>query len=225
MLDFLNNFSWLEKTGFFLFAYFLYSNIVSFARYRKTTFNLNNGKIPNCLESFPVYTTSPDAYLESKNKVEKFKDLALAGQKTELQLSQNDLNNLYTKGITLNKSSPGRYLYYQIQDNVILERLIEGPLFMAPKTYRTRVREISFSNQKLNGYIRVIEEYGREMNEEKQEFPFFTSTLVLFTFGGLRSPDSTFYKHEETVEYQRAMVLLEKIKSVEISSGHLILRT
>lgn len=225
MLNFLNNFSWLEKIGFFLFAYFLYSNIISFVRYRKTTFNLNNGNIPNCLENFPVHKTSPDAYLKSKSKVERFKDLALAGQKNKLQLSQNDLNNLYTKGITLNKSSPGRYLYYQIQDNVILEKLIEGFLFMAPKTYRTRVREVSFSSQESNGYIRVIEEYGRKMNEKKQEFPFYTSTLLLFTFGGLRSPDSTFYKHKETVEYQRAMALLEKIKSVEISNENLIFRT
>ncbi|NJO96441.1 MAG: hypothetical protein HC764_10800 [Pleurocapsa sp. CRU_1_2] len=225
MPTFLNNINWFEKIGLFLFALFLYSNIVSFIRYRKTTFNLGKGKIPGCLEDFPVHTTLPEAYLKSKDKVKQFTDLLITGQQGELKLSQDDINNLYTKGIILNKYTAGRYLYYQIKDNIILERLIEGPLFLSPKSYRMRIKEISFSSNNLERYSRIIEEYGRKMNEEKQIFSFYTSTLILFIFGGLRSPDCTFYKHEETVEYQKAMILLEKIKNIEIDDDYLILRT
>ena len=110
MLNFLNVFSWIEKIGFFLFVLFLYSNIMGFIRYRKTMFDLDRGKMSSHLELFPVHNASPDAYLNSKNKVESFENLAFTERKTELKLSQDDINNLYTKGITLNKYTPGRYL-------------------------------------------------------------------------------------------------------------------
>lgn len=224
MLTLLNNLSWLEKIGLFLFAYFLCSNIISFIRYKRTTVSLGQGKIPDCLENFPVHTTTADAYLQSKNKVERFINLALTEQQTELKLSQDDLNNLYTKGIILNKYTPGKYLYYQIQDNVILEKLIEGPWYLPPVPYRTRKTEFSFSKIDLKQFSRIIEEYGKPMKGEQQSFSLSISSLILFIFGASISPDTLPLKFRKTVEYQRAMVLLKKIKSVEVNNGHLILK-
>ena len=210
VLVLLNNLNLLEKIGLFCFVLLAYSNIISLIRYRRTTFNLNKGKAADCLENFPIHTTSPDAYLKSKNKVEQFTDLLLTGQQAELHLSQDDINSLYTKGIILNKYAPGTYLYYQIKDNLILERLIEGPLYLAPQVYRTRVKKISFSHQKPERCSRIIEEYGRIMNEKRQKFSLYTFTLILFILGGLRYPDGTFYGYQETVEYQKATSLIKK---------------
>lgn len=226
MFVFLNNLSWLDKIGLFFAVLCVYSNIIGFIRYRLTLFNLSKGKVIKSLEEFPVHTTSPDGYLTSKKKVEEFANSLLTGQKAELSLNQEDINNLYTKGIVLNKYITGKYLYYQIQKDLIIEKLIEGPVFFffSSNPYRARTKEISFSHQKLECYRRITEEYGRKIKETKQSFPLDASVLILFILGGLRSPDGTFYGYQETVEYQKATSLIKKINSVEISNGHLILR-
>ena len=92
-------------------------------------YNLNQDNIPPIIRDFPDYDTSPSAYLETKNRLENFLSLTLTGQEVELKLSENDINNLYTKGIILNKHEQGNYLYYSIKENSILKTKIEWPFF------------------------------------------------------------------------------------------------
>lgn len=225
MLFFINSFNWMEKIGIALFVYFIYLNIISIIRHKKIVVNINNGKIPEVVESFPVHTASFNAYLASKNKVEQFINAVLIEQHTQLKLSQDDLNNLYTKGINLNKHAPGRYLYYQIKDSFIIEKLIEGPLYIPPNPYRSRKTEFSFSNNELKQFSRIIEEYEKPIKGKLESFPLSISSLILFILGASNCPDKLPLKFNKTVEYQRAMILLEKIKSIEVDSGYLILRT
>ena len=221
----INSFNWLENIGIALFIYFICLNIISIIKHKKIVVDINNGKIPEIVENFPVHNTSSNAYLASKNKVEQFINSALIGQHTELKLTQDDLNNLYTKGINLNKYTPGRYLYYQIKDNFVIEKLIEGPLYIPPNPYRSRKTEFSFSNSELKQHSRIIEEYEKPIKGSLETFPLSISSLILFILGASNSPDKLPLKFNKTVEYQRAMILLEKIKSIEVDSGYLILRT
>lgn len=105
----------------FLAANFLYI--------RKITEDIKSGNsIPQALAEFPIHETSQQKYLTTRKKIEDFSIAALDNQATTLSLNASDINNIYTKGINLDKFTPGKFFYYQIQDNLIIETRLIGHL-------------------------------------------------------------------------------------------------
>ena len=189
-------------------------------------YNLNKGNIPPIIKDFPDYDTSPSAYLETKNRLENFLSLALTEQKVELTLSENDINNLYTKGINLNKHEPGKYLYYSIQENSILETKIEWPFFLDSKPCHRRKKIIEFSSKQgeLLENSRVIERYNQPVNDSLISKSLDSSPFILFILGVSDKPSYLPFKYTQTVEYKRAITLLEKIKTIEIKNSYLVIK-
>ena len=91
--------------------------------YQKVNNDLKNGKLAEAIENFPVHKTSLDAYLKSKSKVDSFICLLSKDKQTGLSLSQEELNDLCSQGETVNKYIPGKYVYYQIKENKVVENL------------------------------------------------------------------------------------------------------
>lgn len=215
MLNFIGSLGLVDKISLFLII--LASLMIAFSVVisRKIISDIKKGKIPDTLRNFPVHKTNSKKYLETKNKVNHFLDLlATDHQNIELKLNEADLNNLYSKGIIIDKYQPGRYFYYSIQEDYILEKMIEWPLFLVPKPYQTREKIIYFNN---------LKQYDKVENEEFATLSLSKSALILFIFGASRSPALLSYKFDETVEYQRAITLIEKLKKVEISDYFLVL--
>ena len=129
MLNFIKNLSLEYQCLLISTSFLVFLSTISFVRYKVFMYNLNQDNIPPIIRDFPDYDTSPSAYLETKNRLENFLSLTLTGQEVELKLSENDINNLYTKGIILNKHEQGNYLYYSIKENSILKTKIEWPFF------------------------------------------------------------------------------------------------
>jgi hypothetical protein len=189
--------------------------VFSFIINKKVTIDVNKGNPPETLKNFPVHQASPEQYLETKNKVNHFIDLLATDNKNiELSLNENDLNNLYSKGITIDIYQPGRYFYYSIQEDYILEKTIEWPLFLVPKPYNTRKKIIYFDR---------LKQHKKVGKEEFSTIPLSKFALILFIFGASRSPALLSYKFDETVEYQRALTLIGQLKKIEISNHFLIL--
>ncbi len=55
--------------------------------------------------------------------------------------------------------------------------------------------------------------------------PLGKSSLILFIFGASRSPAFLSHQYDESVDYQRAITVIEKLKSIEISDNFLILKS
>jgi len=215
MLDFLVSISLIDKISLCLIIIASLMIAFSFVINKKVATDVNKGNPPETLKHFPVHKASPGQYLETKNKVNHFIDLLATDHKNiELKLNEADLNNLYSKGITIDIYQPGRYFYYSIQEDYILEKMIEWPLFLVPKPYNVRERIIHFNHLIQNDKV---------MNEKFATLPLSKSSLILFIFGASRSPAFLSYKFDETVEYQRAITLIEKLKNVVISNYFLIL--
>ncbi|NET89919.1 MAG: hypothetical protein F6K45_17795 [Kamptonema sp. SIO1D9] len=222
MLNLLENLSIDDKLGLFSILCILSILVFSGTINRKIIFDVRQGKIPEALRNFPVHQTHPDSYLETKSKLSHFLDLLAADNKNiELQLNENDLNNLYTKGIQINKYQPGRYFYYSIQEKYIRELMFEYPVILSLQSYRTREKIIYFEG--LNQRNQLIFD-SKMIKEVVSTIPFSKSSLILFIFGASKCPALLSYDFDKTIEYQQAMILIEKLKSVEINNHYLIFK-
>lgn len=215
----------VEIIGVLLFVTFVYSNFISLIKARETDSTYNSKSIPDFLMDFPNHDTSNEAYLKVKNKIERFINLVLSDRPAMIEISEQEINDLHTKGIAINKKNPGKHLYYKISNSSIIEYLVEFPVKLSKKTYRKRIKERIYLKDDLNEYTRIIEENNLKLAEKLQPLSLKKSTLLLFIFNGLRSPDSVFYKFKETLEYQKAASIIEKIDSIEISNNTLIIRS
>ncbi|MBZ8180919.1 hypothetical protein [Oscillatoria salina] len=216
MLNLLENLSIDDKLGLFSILCILSILVFSGTINRKIIFDVRQGKIPEALRNFPVHQTHPDSYLETKSKLSHFLDLLAADNKNiELQLNENDLNNLYTKGIQINKYQPGRYFYYTLQEKSICELMFEYPVILSLQSYITRKRII---------YFEGLKQYDKVMDEKFASLPLSKSSLILFIFGASKCPAFLSYDFDKTIEYQQAMILIDKLKSIEINDYSLILK-
>ena len=131
--------------------------------YREVKNGLNNGKLTETIEDFPIHKTSLDAYLKSKYKVDNFIELLSKDQSAELILSQEELNDLCTKGEIVNKYIPGKHVYYQIKENKVVENVIEGPSVLPPNPYFTRTKEIYFSAMNQSSISRLLKKMAKKL--------------------------------------------------------------
>jgi hypothetical protein len=200
--------------------------LIRLLKVRRMYFEIKNqSKIPQALLNFKTHNASPLFYSETKNRVENFINSSLQDEIVEIILNEDDINSLYTKGISLNKYKPGTYLYFEFQENLILEKLVEWPNFFGPNGCRTRIRSISFDleNGKLVTKTKILEEYGRVMNEVEDSFSLSGSPLILFILGASHTPlfpSSLLFdtNSAQTIEYQRALKILEKLKNVKVEN-------
>lgn len=204
----------------FLAANFLYV--------RKVTEDIKSGKnIPKVLVEFPIHETSTQDYLATKKKIEDFFLATLNNQVTNLTLNADDLNNIYTKGINLNKYIPGKFLYYEIKDNTIVESKLEWPSPDFLTVCYTEKRTITF-HLKDNIVLetsKLIEVDNRQIKDETITAPLVYSKIISYIFGGIKSPSDAPEFSSDAAEYQRTLRLMGKIKSIEIEDNLLIIKT
>jgi len=198
--------------------------ILTTISYREVNNDLKNGKLTEAIENFPVHKTSLDAYVKSKDKIDNFIELLSKDKSTELILSQKELNDLCRKGKIVNKYISGKYVYYEIKENKIVENLIEGPFILPPNPYFTRTKEIYFSANKLEQYFKIIEENGKKINYQTPPHSL-DSPLILFILGVSETPDKFPFKFRKSSEHLKGLVLLNKLKNVEIKNNNLVLKS
>ena len=145
----------------------------------------------------------------------------------QIILDENDINNIYTQGITLNKLIPGKYLFYEIKDNFILEKSIKWPSPGSPQNICFGISEIQFKIdeiiEKPIALYKVIEERGIKFHNEASLRSLNQFPLILFIFGGSQQPDS--WRKSTTIEYQKALAIIERIQSIKINNGYLHIAT
>ena len=215
----------IEIIGGVLFITFVCSNIISIIKARKITSNHDGETISEFLIDFPDHNSSEKAYVEAKNKIERFITLVLSSKPAKIELNEQEINDLHTKGTGINKNSLGKHLYYKISDENVIEYLLEYPVILSSKTYRKRIKERVYFKSNRNEYTRIIEENGSTFNAKLQPISFEQSSLLLFIFNGLKSPDSFFHKCEETSDYQKAMSIVEQINSIEINNKTMVIKS
>ncbi len=208
----------ISLLGFGYIAYQLFS------MHRMESSIIKGKNIPPNLNDFPIHQSSLTEYENSKRKIEVFKNSVLRENfDAQIILDENDINNIYTQGITLNKLIPGKYLFYKIKDSLILEKSIQWPSPGSPKNICFRISEIQFkideTIEKPIALYKVVEERGIKFHNEASLRSLNQSSLILFIFGGSEQPDSL--KKSATVEYQKALAVIEQIQSIKINNGYI----
>ncbi len=203
---------------------------VNFLYIRKVTEDIKSGNSqPKILVEFPIHKTSQQKYLATKKKIEYFSITALENQASTLTLNADDINNIYTKGINLNKFTPGKFFYYQIQDNLIVETRMEWPslVFMSVVSTETRTFSFSVNNEVVLETSKFIKTNIGEINDDKYNItaPLIYSKIISYIFGGIKSPSDAPGFSQDAAESQRTVKLIGKIKSIEIKDDSLIIKT
>lgn len=139
--------------------------------------------LPDRIANFPIHQTSVEDYLNSKEKIDLFINQASKGSICQLELSADDINNLYLRGQTLNKYSTNNniytspvifkytndYYYFQIVDNRLLHRTIKYiRLLGSVDGIQTETRETRFItyNESIMTKHKVIEFNGKRMDSD-----------------------------------------------------------
>ena len=194
--------------------------------YQKVRNNLQEGLLPEEIENFPMHETSQEEYQEVKAKVDSFRKLLLENDFTELVLNQGELNDLVLKGEQICKYAKGIYSYYEIQENRIIEYLIEGPSYLPPNPYFTRTKEIYFftSRGKPQQYHKIIKENGRNINYQISPYSLDKSSLIFCILGISPSPDRFPFKFRRSLEFEKGLDFVNKVRSVQVLNGTLVIK-
>jgi|GEM_PF-4405039 len=189
----------------------------------KIILDVNKGKPPRKLKDFPSIETSEVDYKQVQYKIRSFCDSALKNKTIELSLNEFEINTLAVKGSLLNKYIPGEYFYYQIKEDSIIEKMIIWP-FLSAKGYKYRERWIYFvTKTQLWERTQVFD--GTLMEPYEKTLPISYSSLIVFVLGGSKTSASLTLNAKQTVKYQQALNIIEKLRNVEIKQGFLILET
>jgi hypothetical protein len=226
--------SLFHKFLFLVTAPIILLSLIQYFNYRKIILDVEKGRIPKKLAEFPTHMTSKSSYNRVKNKTRVFIDLVLEDQKTKLILNEDEINTLYSKGISLNKYLPGHYFYYEIKNNLVVEKSIAWPYFSI-KGYKYQTKNIYFEFDStiqekypdVNTNIQEKNELfdGSLMEPHDIKIPISYSPLISFVLDGSSSSALLFPSDTKTVEYQRFLNVLEKLKKIEVQEGSLILET
>ncbi|PPT10832.1 hypothetical protein CKA32_006448 [Geitlerinema sp. FC II] len=173
-----------------------------------------------------MHTSSQEEYTKIRLKIENFSSCCLDRRQSILQLNQLELNTVYTQGINLNKYKPGKYFYFEIQKDKIIEHIIEWPALGPAFTlcYFGK-KEIWFSSQKkIVEHLNILEVQEKSLPKDEVQRPIQRSALIVFIFGGSISPDG-FTDFSKTVQYQKAEKILKRLKKIEVKNGILIIES
>ncbi|MDC0831957.1 hypothetical protein POG22_02885 [Geitlerinema sp. CS-897] len=200
--------------------------LVSYLVIQKKQSDIKKGKIPKVLQQFPTHTSSQEEYTKTRLKIENFSSYCLEHQQSILQLNQSEINTVYTQGINLNKYKPGKYFYYEIQNDRIMEYMIRWPAFGPAFTLcYFEKKEIWYSSQgKVLEHQNLLGTQENSLTKKEIQLPIQYSALIVFIFGGSISPDG-FTDFSKTVQYQKAEKILKRLKKIEVKNGILIIES
>lgn len=207
-------------------------------------------KLTGRLDNLPVHPTSSEDYFNSRQKVDQFIKQTLNDEKAELILSSSDLNNLYLKGIPVNKycvvqTVPillnfriNRYLYFEIEDEGILETTISYPSFYGKEGVFTRTDMFRFYKESSQLMIerKTIETNDRDLKKFYDgnynfifytvDFPLIKSNLLFFIFDAIPSPDrNIMFSIKNDASYKNIISLIEKIDDIHICENCMVIRS
>lgn len=200
--------------------------LTSYLIVQKKKLDVKKGNIPLKLRQFPMHRSSPEEYARTRLKIDEFSSLCLNNKQSKLKLNQAEINDIYTQGVCLEKYKPGRYIYYEIQDDKIIENMIEWPAFGPAFTLcYFEKKEIWFSSQKkIVEHLNILEVQEKSLPKDEVQRPIQRSALIVFIFDGSISPDG-FTDFSKTVQYQKAEKILKRLKKIEVKNGFLIIES
>jgi hypothetical protein len=194
-------------------------------------------KIPKQMLDFPIHQSSQNDYLKSKLKIEEFLSAAVENKEFNLVLDQNDINNLFWKGLNIDRSNPGSYFYYSIESTCIIEKFIQWPSWFTLASVYTETSEISFDDSKQppssvfkdsvgvpSANYRKTEEEGRVLDLLSRNYPisYLSLFVCIFDYGYLRL--SRYIPNTESTEYKRVMLAMRNIDLIKIENETLIIQ-
>lgn len=155
--------------------------------------------LPIRLSSFPVHDTSTVAYIASFAKVETFMNQVIELGSAELWLNSDDINNIYLKGVSVNKyrinpqslfyplvvpKYANDLFYFELQNHTLVRRRIRYPTLEGKDGINSETLEIMF--EKVDSEFRVkrrcIEFNGSDIEANSRNNPvyrFLESTELL----------------------------------------------
>ena len=204
---------------------------------------LDRGELlPDRLASFPIHPTSTEEYLNSKQKIDLFVSQTLRENSCELNVSADDINNIYLHGESIHKyrmnslaSFPNifkckaDYYYYQIVNNRLLQRRIQYLVYNGVDGISTTTRETRFINHNklVMENHKVIEWNGRKMDSDAEwsDDKFYPLRLNDLFLSRLFAGDFMLSFCDEDESQRKLMSsVIKKITSVEIADGYLIIK-
>lgn len=212
------------KLSFFIFAFIGIIDIcISTYFSTKIVFDIRaSGKLPKVFEDFPIHLSSYDEYLEIKQRIKEFINAAISGHPYKLLISESDLNNLYTKGITLNKFNLGNFKYYSIINNEVIEKEMTLPDSNGIYGFRSKTKRIRFTGDGHRWEESVITEINGKVkknpNSTIKKIPLLGSEIIEYIFDDRISPPyaQAFFPTKKLVG------ALSGLKTLEIRDGLII---
>lgn len=191
---------------------------------QKISYNIYKGKIPNFIKNFPIYISSEEEVNETMGKIIRFLESLPNSLESKLEINQNDLNNLYTRGEAIIMLMPGRYVYYEIQDNNIIQRSILWPS-VTLKGYSSQTDSITFflEDNKLFQRRIVLEQDDKKFNDEVFVLATCSVVLLLIFSLGICKGDNTLLDRE-TTEYKNFETIINSIKNIKIENNTLVIQ-
>jgi hypothetical protein len=159
--------------------------------------------LPKRLSDFPVHSTSTGAYIASFHKVETFMQQVLESISAELWLNSDDINNIYLKGITIDKYrvSPksdyvpffipkfeNDFFYFELQEHTMMYKRIRYPTLEGEDGISSETMDVQFEkvDQKYRMKLNCIELHGKDVAECFRSNPIYQ----FLAYTELMSPDN-----------------------------------
>ena len=184
--------------------------------------------VPRRLEEFSLTTYSSSFCDSSISKMNSFIDSLGNNLSCTISLNEDELNSLILKSKTYDKYIPGRYVYYKVDENSIIESFLSWPNFSSPDACLTSKKKLNFKTKHELKTIEIKElEHNGFTNFDSYSFEATKSVLLLIVFNGLSyipsfdTNISTYYGQEEDVENARSLV--EKLSEIKIINNSLVL--
>lgn len=200
----------------------------SYVLFRKyfALFKARKGQLPQRLIEFPYFSASPSKYKELLLHQSYLVDSILEDNETTARVNSDILNEMSHKGISKSKYASNIHKYYDISEEVIIEYTLEWPVPYSDSC-RYFYRKISFFEENSKWYEKshYYSSGGLLFTsawEDVQIISIKKSSLLLTMLGFI---DSIFYlERKYPSEYKRYTLFVNKINSIEIKSGYLILK-
>ena len=181
--------------------------------------------VPEAFSSFQNPSVLSEDFLQTQEKVDAFKSFLKKNKSCKLRITEQDLNNLQTKGIQPDKSIPGIYYMFKISGSLIVEDCLHWPSIPGVWSCDRRFRTFQFSSENSEVRIggQILEQYGRDIRDTVSWQSLANSTLMQLILGNLSRPYHYILLGTEDKEYKEINDLLLKIDSIKIEENAIII--
>jgi hypothetical protein len=194
--------------------------IATYLNTQKIFKNVAEGRFPRVLAEFPVQEASETDYHNARAKMEKFIFALKADQTAEVELSATDINNLYTKGKTSDKSRFILFEYYEINNSRLYEYSIRPAPLVSWSGFWHGTSELSFvrENGRFGEMEKRIKDNGRPIPPERQSSFYLRRPPWSKLLPAILSLD-------KTLDWTDLMELVVgKLQAIQVIDDRLILR-